>query len=186
MFTLLAAQVYWLHVSYLQVAAAALRSGAQLTALLYLEHWCEEQLGACTVEGVDTSSQVLIARKFSRTLRETSARVASLSSCDIPAYACRVARHHLMLPSPPVILSTMTLLVAQDGIEMKRILLDIYSSIDDPDGIYAVAQSGDTASQLRLMQHEGARQCIDTICALSVSFEGHGVVMQTAECLANR
>ena len=38
---------------------------------------------------------------------------------------------------------------------MKRILLDIYSSIDDPDGIYAVAQSGDTASQLRLMQHEG-------------------------------
>ncbi len=73
-FMTLAAQVYWLHVSYLQVAAAALRSGAQLTALLYLEHWCEEQLGAYTVDGVDTSTQVLIARKYSRTLRETSAR----------------------------------------------------------------------------------------------------------------
>ncbi len=54
---------------------------------------------------------------------------------------------------------------------MKRILLDIYSSIDDPDGIYAIAQSGDTASQLRLMQHEGARKCFDTLCAFSVSFE---------------
>ena len=70
----LAAQVYWLHVSYLQVAAAALRSGAQFTALLYLEHWCEERLGACTLEGVDITTQVLIAREPLRTLRETRAR----------------------------------------------------------------------------------------------------------------
>ena len=38
---------------------------------------------------------------------------------------------------------------------MERILLDIYSGVGEPDGIYAVAQSGDIASQLRLMQHEG-------------------------------
>ena len=60
-------QVYWLHVSYLQVAAAALRSGAQLTALLYVEDWCEERLGACTMEGVDTSTQVLVVRNCSAT-----------------------------------------------------------------------------------------------------------------------
>jgi hypothetical protein len=44
----------------------------------------------------------------------------------------------------------------QDGGEMERLLLDVYSSIGEPDGIYAVARSGDMASQLRLMQHEGA------------------------------
>ena len=38
---------------------------------------------------------------------------------------------------------------------MERILLDIYSGVGDPDGIYAVAQSGDITSQLRLTQHEG-------------------------------
>ena len=91
-----AAQVYWLHVSYLQVAAAALRSGAQLTALLYLEHWCEEQLGACTVEGIDTSTQVLIARKYPRTLRETSAR------------GCQACLPALSLQTPVVLLPAIT------------------------------------------------------------------------------
>ena len=47
-------------------------------------------------------------------------------------------------------------IIAQDGAEMERILLDIFSGVGDPDGIYAVAQSSDIASQLRLMQHEGA------------------------------
>lgn len=44
---------------------------------------------------------------------------------------------------------------------MERILLDVYSGVGDPDGIYAVAQSGDIASQLRLTQHEGAN--VDTV-----------------------
>ncbi|KAK9825683.1 hypothetical protein WJX81_003257 [Elliptochloris bilobata] len=39
------AQVYWLEVDYLAVAAAALRCGACFTALLYLEHWCEAAHG---------------------------------------------------------------------------------------------------------------------------------------------
>ena len=54
----MAVQVYWLHMDYLQVAAAALRCGAPFTALLYVEHWCEERLRACTMEGIDTSTQV--------------------------------------------------------------------------------------------------------------------------------
>ena len=47
---------------------------------------------------------------------------------------------------------------------MERLLLDVYGSIGEPDGIYAVARSGDMASQLRLMQHEG----VFAFCELSV------------------
>ena len=65
----LAVQMYWPHVGYLQVAAAAMRCGAQFTALVYVEHWWEEQLGACTVEGIDTSSQV---KRLMQTHRRTS------------------------------------------------------------------------------------------------------------------
>ena len=63
---------------------------------------------------------------------------------------------------------------------MQRILQEIYSSIDDPDGIYAVAQSGDTASQLRLMQHEGARSGIAIIWCLLTQPGSYCVVMQHA------
>ena len=54
----MAVQVYWLHIDYLQVAAAALRCGAPFTALLYVEHWCEERLGTGTMEGIGTASEV--------------------------------------------------------------------------------------------------------------------------------
>jgi hypothetical protein len=53
-------QVFWLDVSYLEVAAAALRCGAPFTALLYVEQWCEEQLGECTMDGIDTFSTVCL------------------------------------------------------------------------------------------------------------------------------
>lgn len=36
---------YWLEVDYLLVAAAALKCSAYFTALLYVEHWIEEQYG---------------------------------------------------------------------------------------------------------------------------------------------
>lgn len=36
---------YWLDVDYLLVAAAALKCSAYFTALLYVEHWVEEQYG---------------------------------------------------------------------------------------------------------------------------------------------
>ena len=39
-------QVYWLELDYLAVAAAALRCAASLTALMYVEYWCEQQCNA--------------------------------------------------------------------------------------------------------------------------------------------
>ena len=38
-------QVYWLDLDYGAVAACALQCSRCLTALLYLEHWCEERHG---------------------------------------------------------------------------------------------------------------------------------------------
>ena len=38
-------QVYWLDVEYIAVASAAFRAGQSLTALLYVEHSCQEQGG---------------------------------------------------------------------------------------------------------------------------------------------
>ncbi len=39
---------------------------------------------------------------------------------------------------------------------MDQLLLDIYSQIQEPDGIYAAARSQKAASQLCLFEHEGA------------------------------
>ena len=40
---------YWLDVDYLLVAAAALRCSAYFTALLYVEHWIEDEYGRLTL-----------------------------------------------------------------------------------------------------------------------------------------
>lgn len=39
---------------------------------------------------------------------------------------------------------------------MDQLLLDIYSQIQEPDGIYAAARSQKAASQLHLFEHEGS------------------------------
>ncbi len=51
-------QVYWLHLDYLEVAAAALRCAAPFTALLYLEHWCKAAHGHLTLGAQDLLCQV--------------------------------------------------------------------------------------------------------------------------------
>lgn len=40
--------------------------------------------------------------------------------------------------------------------DVDALLLDIYSQIDEPDGMYAAARSPQAASQLALFEHEGA------------------------------
>lgn len=40
--------------------------------------------------------------------------------------------------------------------DVDALLLDIYSQIDEPDGMYAAARSQQAASQLALFEHEGA------------------------------
>ena len=45
--------MFWLDLDYGAVAEAALQCGACFTALLYVEHWCEERHGALTLEAPD-------------------------------------------------------------------------------------------------------------------------------------
>jgi hypothetical protein len=47
--------------------------------------------------------------------------------------------------------------LCQGGLStVDQLLLDIYSQIQEPDGIYAAARSQKAASQLCLFEHEGA------------------------------
>ncbi|KAK9806879.1 hypothetical protein WJX72_005975 [[Myrmecia] bisecta] len=63
-------KAYWLDVDYLAVAAAALRCSACFTALLYAEHWCEEEHGR-------------LALGEERTLNEASLPMADQLLLDI-------------------------------------------------------------------------------------------------------
>ena len=47
------ATCHWLDIDYLCVAGAALRVGACMTALQYVEHWCETAHGELALRGVD-------------------------------------------------------------------------------------------------------------------------------------
>ena len=50
---------------------------------------------------------------------------------------------------------TRTLPVQGSSADGKELLLDIYSNINEPDSIYAVANGHSMKSQLRLYEHEG-------------------------------
>ncbi len=58
---------YWLDVDYLLVAAAALRCSAYFTALLYVEHWIEDEYGRLTLTDApqDHKVTVLLLRSVS-------------------------------------------------------------------------------------------------------------------------
>ena len=49
---------YWLEIDYLLVAAAALKCSAYFTALLYVEHWIEEQYGRLKLGDHSTTDKV--------------------------------------------------------------------------------------------------------------------------------
>ncbi|XP_058227343.1 serine/threonine-protein kinase ATM isoform X4 [Rhododendron vialii] len=48
-------KVYWLSVDYLLVAKSAISCGAYFTAVLYVEHWCEEHFNRLTLGSPDFS-----------------------------------------------------------------------------------------------------------------------------------
>ncbi|ONK66300.1 uncharacterized protein A4U43_C06F6270 [Asparagus officinalis] len=48
-------KVYWLSIDYLVVAEAAIRCGSYFTAIMYVEHWCEEQFNGLTLGCPDFS-----------------------------------------------------------------------------------------------------------------------------------
>jgi hypothetical protein len=111
-------QVYWVDVDYLQLAAAAAQCGAHFTALLYIEAWQEEQHG--WLAPLDTAAASAAA---------AAAEVAAGSSASASAIGGG---------------ST-----AERQVEaVERLLLDTYSQINEPDGIYAVARSHSMLSQV--------------------------------------
>ncbi|KAM3319089.1 serine/threonine-protein kinase ATM isoform X3 [Capsicum chacoense] len=48
-------KVYWIPIDYLAVARSAITSGAYFTAVLYVEHWCEENFNSLTLGTPDFS-----------------------------------------------------------------------------------------------------------------------------------
>lgn len=66
---------------------------------------------------------------------------------------------------------------------MDGLLLDIYSQIEEPDGMYAAARSQQAASQLALFEHEGAWDRALVSCDLSlprgVSLELYSLHLQS-------
>lgn len=42
---------------------------------------------------------------------------------------------------------------------MDQLLLDIYETIEEPDGIYAIVRSPQAKMQAALFEHEGAMLC---------------------------
>ncbi|KAG9138050.1 hypothetical protein Leryth_001298 [Lithospermum erythrorhizon] len=48
-------KVYWLQIDYLMVAKAAIKCGSYFTAVMYVEHWCEENFKCLTLGSPDMS-----------------------------------------------------------------------------------------------------------------------------------
>ncbi|KAJ4974544.1 hypothetical protein NE237_007718 [Protea cynaroides] len=55
MSTLLWEKVYWLSIDYLVVAKSAINCGSYFTAVMYVEHWCEEHFNSLTLGSPDFS-----------------------------------------------------------------------------------------------------------------------------------
>ncbi|XP_075107785.1 serine/threonine-protein kinase ATM isoform X5 [Nicotiana tabacum] len=55
-------KVYWISMDYLAVARSAITSGAYFTAVLYVEHWCEENFNSLTLGTPDFSHVEILPR----------------------------------------------------------------------------------------------------------------------------
>jgi hypothetical protein len=132
---------YCVHISYLTVAAAAMSCKAYFTALLYIEHWCEEQYGKLTLNpaAADTEAAGGVQLQHLQQLQQ----LAGLGGTSSGGTAA--------VPQLP----GRTTAVQQQQQLLEAMLLDLYSNVNEPDGIYAVAAAfSSPASQLHLLQHE--------------------------------
>ena len=150
------ARVYWLRCDYLDVAAAALRCSACFTALLYVEYWCEQRYGSMQL---GEENPLEVGRQSCTPGRHPAAVAVSAE-----AYPMRT-------PSPVCV-------HMQGGLTRhEQLLLDIYSRIGEPDGIYAVARSHNLLSQLHVFEHEGSWHnalAVQDILSRQTRFAGGG------------
>jgi hypothetical protein len=133
---------YCLHISYLAVAAAAMSCKAYFTALLYIEHWCEEQYGKLTLNpaAADTEAAGGVQLQHLQQLQQLAGLggTVSGSTAAVPQQAGGTSA-----------------VQQQQQQLLEAMLLDLYSNVNEPDGVYAVAAAfSSPASQLHLLQHE--------------------------------
>ena len=98
--------VFWLHLDYLDVAEAAIKSRAFFSAVMYIEYWWSKHRPRTTLSAHPKANQ---------------------SS----------AQHHAT------------------NQRINKLLMEVYSFINEPDSIYAVTQAQDLMSQLKRYEHEG-------------------------------
>ncbi len=68
--------------------------------------------------------------------------------------------------------------------DVDALLLDIYSQIDEPDGMYAAARTQQAASQLALFEHEGAWDKALVSCDLMLpQRSGHAFTCKHLLCM---
>jgi hypothetical protein len=118
---------FCLHLDYLAVAAAAMAVKAYFTALLYVEHCCSEMQreGRNPFEDTVADSGIMHLQQL--------AGVAAANGVDGGQQPVEKQQQQLL----------------------ESLLLQLYSNINEPDGVYAiVAAFGSPASQLQLLQHE--------------------------------
>jgi hypothetical protein len=100
---------------------------AYFTALLYVEQWCAEMQ-----QGGTNPFQGAVADSGIRQLQQ----LAGLGASGVGG----VQQDALQAQQQPL---------------LEQLLLDLYSHVNEPDGVYAlVAAFGSPASQLQLLQHE--------------------------------
>jgi hypothetical protein len=135
---------YCVHISYLAVAAAAISCKAYFTALLYIEHWCEEQYGKLTLNpaAADTDAAGGVQLQHLQQLQQLAGLGSTVAGLGGTAVV-------------PQLAGGTTAVQQQQQQLLEAMLLDLYSNMNEPDGIYAVAAAfSSPASQLHLLQHE--------------------------------
>lgn len=125
---------FWDDVDYILVAKAALRVGAHCTALLYMELWYEAMYGQLTLlplDGDDSASDSEDSSK-SRTRTQRSKRTVTGKAKPQPS----------INPN-------------EGQLEARELLLEIFSSIGEPDSFYGLTATFDSlAPQLAMYVHE--------------------------------
>jgi hypothetical protein len=122
--------------------------GAYFTALLYIEHWTEQRYGrlqyidpeSLTEGRRSTAGSSLVAqlRAFAKGGSSSSKSVA-LAGGGSAIGGSSIEQQK-----------------QQEGERLGCLLMDLYSNINEPDGVYAVAAAfGGSSHRLQLLQHEG-------------------------------
>lgn len=146
-------KVYCLNIDYLAVARAAVRCSAYFTGLLYIELWCEASFRSLSFENVVSKAAAAdsaAASAVSLLFGPNSLLSAAIASKGAPRSAGR-GKSSAKAPG--------------DAIQiMEALLLEIFSNVNEPDAIYAVAAlSSGAASQPQVHEKEGA--WVDVLCA---------------------